>query len=62
MGFMCYANSKGTDYPWNLMCILILAFVLHCLNRIIPLASVLEISVLKLVSLAGQANFCHTRS
>ena len=57
MCFMSYANNKGTDqsvYPRSL----ISAFVVRCLNSIISLDSIAEISRLKLASVAAQASLC----
>ena len=43
------ANNKGSDQP------LISAFVVRCLDSIIPLVSISEISSLYLASVAAQA-------
>ena len=51
---MPYANNKGADQPAHLHC-LISAFVVHCLDDIIPLVSKSEISSLCLASVAVQA-------
>ena len=51
---MLYANNKGADqpvHPRNL----ISAFVVHCLDSIIPLVSISEISSFYLASVAAQA-------
>ena len=51
---MPYANNKGTDqpaYPHSL----ISAFVVRCLDSIIPLVSISEISRLYLASVAEMA-------
>ena len=48
---MPYANNKGADQPG-----LISAFVVCCLDRIIPLVSISEISSLYLASVAAQAS------
>ena len=56
-----YANNKGTDqsaHPRSL----INTFVVHCLDSIMPLVSISEISSLYLASLAAQAGFCLTWS
>ena len=50
---MSYVNNKGTDQP-----ALISAFVVHCLDSIIPLVSKFEISSLYLASVAAQASLC----
>ena len=49
-----YANNKGADQPAHLRS-LISAFVVHCLNSIIPLVSISKISSLCLASVATQA-------
>ena len=46
---MPYANNKGANRP------LISAFVVRCLDSIIPLVSISKISSLYLVSVAAQA-------
>ena len=46
------ANNKGADQH---LCSLISAFVVHCLDSIIPLVSIPEISSLYLASMAEQA-------
>ena len=43
MGLMSYANNKGTDQPAHVRS-LISAFVVRCLDSIIPLDSIAEIS------------------
>ena len=48
------ANNKGADQPAHLRS-LISAFVVHCLDSIIPLVSISEISSLYLASVAAQA-------
>ena len=53
---MLYANNKGADQPAH-PCSLISAFVVHCLDSIIPLVSISEISSLYLASVAAQAVF-----
>ena len=52
--FMPYVNNKGADQPAYLRS-LISAFVGRCLDSIVPLFSVLEISSLNLASFAAQA-------
>ena len=56
-----YANNKGTDQPVHSRS-LISAFVVHCMDSIIPLVSIYEISSLYLASLAAQAGLCLTWS
>ena len=51
--FMLYANNKGTDQPAH-PCSLISTFVVRCLDSIIPLVSICEISSLYLASVAAQ--------
>ena len=53
---MPYANNKGTDQPAHLRN-LISAFVVHCLDSIIPLVSISEISSLHRASVAAQTKF-----
>ena len=50
---MPYANNKGADQPAH-PCRLISTFVVRCLDGIIPLVSMSEISNLYLASLAAQ--------
>ena len=52
--FMPYANNKGADQPAHPRS-LISAFVVHCLDSIIPLVSLFKISKLYLASVAKQA-------
>ena len=52
--FMPYANNKGTDQPAHLRS-LISAIAVHCLDSIIPLVSISEISSLYIASVAAQA-------
>ena len=52
-----YANNKGADQPAH-QCSLIGAFVVHCLDSIIPLVSITKISSLYLASLAAWAGLC----
>ena len=57
--FMTYANKKGTDqtaHSRSLIC----TFVVHCLDRIIPLVSISKFSSLYLASVAAQAGLCLT--
>ena len=59
--FMPYANNKGEDqseYPRSL----ISAFVVRCLDSIIPIVSISEISSLYLASVAQQADLSLTWS
>ena len=49
-----YANNKGADQPAHLRS-LISTFVVRCLDSIIPLVSISEISSLYLASVAAQA-------
>ena len=57
--FMLYANNKGADQPAHPRS-LISAFVVHCLDSIIPLLALAEISRPLLVSSAEQAGLSHT--
>ena len=52
--FMPYANNNGADQPSHPRS-LISAFVFRCLDSIIPLVSIPEISSLCLASVAAQA-------
>ena len=54
---MSYANNKGADQPAHSRS-LISAFVVRCLNSIIPLDSIAEISRLYVASVAAQARLC----
>ena len=56
-----YANNKGADQPAHRLS-LISAFVVRCLDSIIPLVSISEISSLYLASVASQAGLCLTWS
>ena len=56
---MPYANNKGADQPAHPRS-LITAFVVHCLDRIIPLYSKSKISSLYLVSVVEQARLSLT--
>ena len=58
---MPYANNKGTDQPAHPRS-LISAFVLRCLDSIIPVLAKAEISRLSLVSVAEQAGLSLTWS
>ena len=49
-----YVNNKGADQPAHLRS-LISALIVHCLDSIIPLVSISEISSLYLASVAVQA-------
>ena len=53
------ANNRGTDQPVHPHS-LISAFVVHCLDSIISLVFISEISGLYLASLAAQAGLCLT--
>ena len=57
MCLMSYANNKGEDQPVHPRS-LISAFVVHCLDSIISLDSIAEISRLYLASVAAQAGLC----
>ena len=59
--FMLNANNKGTDQPAHPHS-LISAFVGHCLDSIIPLVSISQISNLYLASVAAQTGLCFTWS
>ena len=52
--YATYANNKSTDQPAHPRS-LISAFVVHCLDSIIPLVSISGISSLYLALLAAQA-------
>ena len=58
---MPYANNKGTDQPAHSRS-LISTFVVRCLDGIIPLLAIAEISSLQLVSVAEQAGLSRTLS
>ena len=58
---MPYANNKGADQPAPPRS-LISTFVVRCLDSIVPLVSISEISSLYLASVAVQAGLCLTRS
>ena len=57
--FLPYANNKGADQP-ALLRRLICAFVVRCLDSIIPLVSISEISSFHLTSVAAQAGLSLT--
>ena len=57
MCLMSYANNKGAAQPAHPRS-LISAFVVRCLDSIISLDSIAEISRLWLVSVAAQAGLC----
>ena len=59
--FMPYANNKGADQPAH-PCSLVSAFVVCCLDSIIPLLAIAEISRIWLVSVAEQAGLSLNRS
>ena len=54
---MSYANNKGADQPAHPRS-LISAFVVRCLDSIISVDSIAEISKLWLASVAVQAGLC----
>ena len=54
---MLYANDKGADQPAHPRS-LISTFIVRCLDNIIPLVSISEISSLYLASVAASANLC----
>ena len=58
--FIPYANNNWADQPAH-PCSLISTFVVHCLDSIIPLVSITEISSLYLASVAEQASLSLTR-
>ena len=55
--FLPYANNKGAGQPAH-ACSLISTFVIRCLDSIIPLVSISEISSLFIASVAAQAGLC----
>ena len=55
---MPYVNNKGADQPAHPSS-LISAFVVRCLDRIIPLVSISKISSLYLASVAAQAGLSY---
>ena len=57
MCLMSYVNNKGADQPAHLRS-LISAFVVRCLDSIISLDSIGEISRVELASVAAQAGLC----
>ena len=61
MCLMSYANNKGVDQPAHsrsLISSLISAFVVRCLDIMISLQSIAEISRLEPASMAAQACLC----
>ena len=54
-----YANNKGADQPAHPRS-LISTFVVRCLDSIIPLVSISEISRLQLVAVAEQTGLSHS--
>ena len=58
---MPYANNKSADQPAH-PCSLISIFVVHCLDSIMPLVSISEISRLWLLAVAEQTGLSHTWS
>ena len=58
---MPYANNKDADQPAHPRS-LISTFVVRCLDSIMPLVSISEISSLKLTSVAAQVGLCLTWS
>ena len=58
---MPYANDKGADQPAHPRS-LISAFIVRCLDSIIPLVSIPEISSFYLASVAAQPGFSVTWS
>ena len=56
-----YANNKGTDQPAHPRS-LISTFIVRCLDSIISLVSISEISSLQLAFVAAQAGLSLTRS
>ena len=54
---MSYVNNKGADQPAHSGS-LISAFVVRCVDSIISLDSIAEISRLQLASVAAQADLC----
>ena len=58
---MPYANNEGTDQLAH-SCSLISAFIVHCLDSIMSLVSIVLISRLLLASVAEQAGLSPTRS
>ena len=59
--FKSYAINKGADQPAHLRS-LISTFVVRCLNSIMALVSISEISRLYLISVAEQTSLTHTWS
>ena len=61
MCLMSYANNKGADQPAHPSS-LISVFVVHCLDSVMSLVSVIEISSLMQASVAEQARLSLTWS
>ena len=59
--FLSYANNKSADQPVHPRS-LIIAFVIHCFDSIIPLVSITKNLSLMLASVAVQAGLCLTWS
>ena len=59
--FLPYANNKDADQPAQSRS-LIIAFIVRCLDSIIPLVPISKISSLKLASVAEQASLSLTWS
>ena len=57
--FMPYANNKGADQPAH-SCSLISTFVVHCLDSLISLVSISEISSFYLACVPQQAGLSLT--
>ena len=57
--FMPYANNKDTDQPAHPRRLLSV-FVIRCLDSIIPLVSISDISSLYVASVDAQAGLCLT--
>ena len=53
--FMSYANNKGANQPAHL-CRLISAFIVHCLDSIVPILAKFKLSRLWLASEAAKAS------
>ena len=58
---MPYTNNKGADQPAHPRS-LISTFVVRCLDSIVPLVSISEMSSLYLASVVAQAGLCLTWS
>ena len=59
--FLAYANNKGADQSAH-PCSLISTIVVRCLDSLISLVSISEISSLYLYSVSAQAGLCPTWS